>query len=118
MQRILFIHEFRICVTAKRDCAAKTQEAEARQHHCPVSASFIYIAPQRKSGSVFYEDVTLRNRITQNVEGKILSFTKYSGIIDSGFISRQASVLGGGYIKFGSADKKHCYCDVILIYCS
>ncbi len=50
MQRILFIHEFRICVTAKRDCAAKTQEAEARQYHCPVSASFIHIAPQRKSG--------------------------------------------------------------------
>ncbi len=72
MQRILFIHEFRICVTAKRDCAAKTQEAEARQHHCPVSTSFIYIAPQRKSGSVFCEDVTLRNRITQNVEGKFL----------------------------------------------
>ena len=27
-------------------------------------------------------------------------------------------MLSGGYIKFGSADKKHCYCDVILIYCS
>ena len=50
MQTILFIQEVRICVTAKRDCAAKTQEAEARQHHCPVSTSFIYIAPQRKSG--------------------------------------------------------------------
>lgn len=50
MQRILFIHEFRICVTAKRDCAAKTQEAETRQYHCPVSASFIHIASQRKSG--------------------------------------------------------------------
>ncbi len=72
MQRILFIHEFRICVTAKRDCAAKTQEAEARQHHCPVSTSFIYIAPQRKSESVFLQGVIIQNHIAQNVEGKIL----------------------------------------------
>lgn len=53
MQRILFIHEFRICVTAKRDCAAKTQEAETRQYHCPASASFIYITPQRKHEPIF-----------------------------------------------------------------
>ena len=72
MRRILFIHEFRICVTAKKDCIAKTKETEARQYNCPVSVSFIYIAPQCKSGSVFCEDVTLRNRIAQNVEGKLL----------------------------------------------
>lgn len=72
MRRILFIHEFRICVTAKKDCIAKTKETEARQYNCPVSVSFIYIAPQRKSESVFLQGVIIQNRITQNIEGKIL----------------------------------------------
>lgn len=72
MHRILFIHEFRICVTAKKDCIAKTKETEARQYNCPVSVSFIYIAPQRKSESVFLQGVIIQNHITQNVEGKFL----------------------------------------------